>query len=143
MSFGIDSSGNYGYIKAGADSVTPFKSGSGLFFTAKGGISYKASSAARPTIIFPFYGAASQQNNGSNAIINFPSSNKVSISINITSVYGISTLSISLRKGYSTISSISVSAKGEYKLSGNNVDNLYLEGDTTGSKSFTINGYIE
>ena len=25
--FGVDSSGNYGYYKAGADSVTPFKSG--------------------------------------------------------------------------------------------------------------------
>jgi len=28
--FGIDSDGNYGFIKAGADSVTPFNSGSGL-----------------------------------------------------------------------------------------------------------------
>lgn len=27
MKFGIDSNGNYGYIKAGADSVTPFRSG--------------------------------------------------------------------------------------------------------------------
>ena len=27
MKFGIDSDGNYGYIKAGADSVTPFSSG--------------------------------------------------------------------------------------------------------------------
>ena len=27
MKFGIDSDGNYGYIKAGADTVTPFKSG--------------------------------------------------------------------------------------------------------------------
>lgn len=26
MKFGIDSDGNYGYIKAGADSVTPFRS---------------------------------------------------------------------------------------------------------------------
>ena len=26
MKFGIDSNGNYGYIKAGADSVTPFSS---------------------------------------------------------------------------------------------------------------------
>lgn len=26
MTFGIDSNGNYGYIKAGADSVTPFSS---------------------------------------------------------------------------------------------------------------------
>ena len=26
MKFGIDSDGNYGYIKAGADSVTPFSS---------------------------------------------------------------------------------------------------------------------
>ena len=27
MKFGIDSDGNYGYIKAGADTVTPFSSG--------------------------------------------------------------------------------------------------------------------
>ena len=27
LQFGVDENGNYGYIKAGADSVTPFKSG--------------------------------------------------------------------------------------------------------------------
>lgn len=27
MSFGVDADGNYGYIKAGADTVTPFKNG--------------------------------------------------------------------------------------------------------------------
>ena len=27
IKFGVDSDGNYGYIKAGADTVTPFKSG--------------------------------------------------------------------------------------------------------------------
>ena len=30
FSFGIDSNGNYGYIKAGADTVTPFKSNDGI-----------------------------------------------------------------------------------------------------------------
>lgn len=30
LRFGVDSSGNYGYIKAGADSVTPFKKGATL-----------------------------------------------------------------------------------------------------------------
>ena len=30
MKFGIDSDGNYGYIKAGADTVTPFKKGGSL-----------------------------------------------------------------------------------------------------------------
>ena len=30
MSFGVDADGNYGYIKAGADTVTPFKSGGSL-----------------------------------------------------------------------------------------------------------------
>ena len=28
--FGIDENGNYGYYKAGADTVTPFKSGGGI-----------------------------------------------------------------------------------------------------------------
>ena len=30
MTFGIDSDGNYGYIKAGADTVTPFKKDTGI-----------------------------------------------------------------------------------------------------------------
>ena len=30
LKFGVDSNGNYGYIKAGADSVTPFSSGKAL-----------------------------------------------------------------------------------------------------------------
>ena len=30
ISFGIDDEGNYGYIKAGADTVTPFKTGSNI-----------------------------------------------------------------------------------------------------------------
>lgn len=33
IKFGIDSDGNYGYIKAGADSVTPFKSNNGYVIT--------------------------------------------------------------------------------------------------------------
>ena len=32
--FGIDSNGNYGYYKAGADTVTPFKTGGGIEFVA-------------------------------------------------------------------------------------------------------------
>lgn len=31
MTFGVDSNGNYGYIKAGADTVTPFNSGSSIY----------------------------------------------------------------------------------------------------------------
>lgn len=33
LQFGVDENGNYGYIKAGADSVTPFKSGGVELFT--------------------------------------------------------------------------------------------------------------
>lgn len=36
LQFGIDENGNYGYIKAGADSVTPFRSGGLLVFTNYG-----------------------------------------------------------------------------------------------------------
>ena len=31
MTFGVDSDGNYGYIKAGADTVTPFNNGSSIY----------------------------------------------------------------------------------------------------------------
>lgn len=36
LKFGIDANGNYGYIKAGADTVTPFSSGGGI-----GGINHE------------------------------------------------------------------------------------------------------
>lgn len=35
LKFGIDSDGNYGYIKDGADSVTPFKSSTNCTITLK------------------------------------------------------------------------------------------------------------
>lgn len=45
MTFGIDENGNYGYIKEGADTVTPFKSGSAALvwsvYGLSGGINIK------------------------------------------------------------------------------------------------------
>lgn len=45
MSFGVDADGNYGYIKAGADTVTPFKSSSAVLvwsvYGLSGGINLK------------------------------------------------------------------------------------------------------
>ncbi len=42
MKFGIDSDGNYGYIKAGADSVTPFSSANSVNLVATATNSYTA-----------------------------------------------------------------------------------------------------
>ena len=58
LKFGIDSDGNYGYIKAGADSVTPFKSGSLWFSVFTSNIS-EVNCGFQPDIIVRLINAAS------------------------------------------------------------------------------------
>ncbi len=55
MSFGVDEDGNYGYIKAGADTVTPFKSGSAILvwsvYGLSGGITFKNTGRVTFTVL--------------------------------------------------------------------------------------------
>ncbi len=55
MSFGIDSDGNYGYIKAGADTVIPFKNGSAALvwsvYGLSGGINFENTGRVTFTVL--------------------------------------------------------------------------------------------
>ena len=51
MKFGIDSDGNYGYIKAGADTVTPFKSGGNIELVPNTSSSYTTTEKGKYLII--------------------------------------------------------------------------------------------
>lgn len=55
MTFGIDAAGRYGYIKAGADTVTPFKSGSAILvwsvYGLSGGITFKNTGRVTFTVL--------------------------------------------------------------------------------------------
>lgn len=77
MSFGVDEDGNYGYIKAGADTVTPFKSGSAALawsvYGLSGGINLKNTGRVTFTVItyassgnVGVYGATSPTNLSNN-----------------------------------------------------------------------------
>lgn len=52
LQFGIDEDGNYGYIKAGADTVTPFSSNNTLYYT---GIPIEEFTITAKTVYIAFY----------------------------------------------------------------------------------------
>ena len=49
ITFGVDADGNYGYIKAGADTVTPFRNGAMMIGTFSGGYPSAAAATSKYT----------------------------------------------------------------------------------------------
>lgn len=121
LKFGVDSNGNYGYIKAGADAVTPFKS---------------------DDLIGVSFNCVSVPNNGIGGTYSIDCSKKnCTITFNITSASGINSYGAALL--INGVVKQKVYATGSWSFSVDELTSVGISVDTSGSATFRYaNGTI-